>query len=230
MAREQKDEYVLVGEGENKLSFPVKGYWYTGEPDFWNLFEEYKFKKNKSPKIHEVGAGLGVVSKILLSMGYKDIALSDIEDCRIDEEIKNLPFFKVDLNFDKLPFKDNTVDIISAGNLVEHLENPFHFYRECFRVLKSEGQLVITTVIGWNLISRLLFLRRNLLEGYHSDLHITFQPKDKFEYATRMFKTVKRIFEQRKEFYVFGVRIPWKFPKSERWSQRMCVVLEKPNK
>lgn len=222
-------EYVTVGEKDKKLSFPQKGYWYTSDPIFWKIFEDYK-TKNNHPKIHEVGAGLGVVSSILLSLGYKDVTLSDISDYRTDDQIKKLPFYKVDLNFDKLPFEDNSVDIISAGNLVEHLENPFHFYRECFRSLKPGGQLVITTVIGWNLISKLLFLRRNILEGYHSNLHITFQPKDKFEYATRMFKQVNKFFDQRTEFYIFGVRIPWKFPKSERWSVRMCVVLEKPNK
>ncbi len=223
-----KDQYALAGKEGNKLSFPVKGYWYTSEPAFWDIFEKYREEKNKSPKIHEVGAGLAVVSKMLLSLGYKDISLSDIEDYRIDEEIKNLPFSKVDLNFDKLPFRNNELDIISAGNLVEHLENPFYFYRECFRALKPGGQLIITTVIGWNLISRLLFLRKNILEGYHSELHITFQPKDKFEYATRMFKQVNKFFDQRKDFYVFGFKIPWKFSKGERWSYRMCVVLEKP--
>ena len=231
MSKDQaKDEYVLESKEGSKLRFPVKGYWNTYDPAFWDIFEKYKLEKKNSPKIHEVGAGFAIASKILFSLGFKDISLSDIEDYRKGEEIKKLPFFNVDLNTDKLPFKDNEVDIILAGNLVEHLENPFHFYRECFRTLKPGGELIVTTVIGWNLMSRLLFLQRNLLEGYHSKLHITFQPKDKFEYATRMFNHTKKFFDQRKEFYIFGFRIPWTFPKSERWSYRMCVVLEKPEK
>ncbi|MEQ1500481.1 MAG: class I SAM-dependent methyltransferase [Parcubacteria group bacterium] len=226
----QKEQYLAAGVEGRKLNFPSLGYWYTKDNFFWNIFENYKKNKNKNPKIHEVGAGLGTVSKALISLGYEDISLSDIDDCRVDEGIKKLPFSKVDLSFDRIPFDDNTLDIISAGNLVEHLENPFHFYRECFRTLKPGGVVIITTVIGWNIISRLLFLRKNILEGYHSVQHITFQPKDKFEYATRMFNHSAVFFQQRTEIFIFGFRIPLKFPKNERWSPRMCIVLEKPTK
>lgn len=43
------------------------------------------------------------------------------------------------------PFKDNTFDTVIAGEILEHLENPFAFLRECKRVVKSGGCVIITT-------------------------------------------------------------------------------------
>ncbi len=53
--------------------------------------------------------------------------------------------YQADLNKDKLPFRDKKFDTIVAGEIIEHLvELPF-FLRECRRVLKDNGILLITT-------------------------------------------------------------------------------------
>jgi len=44
-----------------------------------------------------------------------------------------------------LPFVDNSVDYIVAGELIEHLDNPKLFIREALRVLKVNGTLAIST-------------------------------------------------------------------------------------
>ncbi|MBI3032862.1 methyltransferase domain-containing protein [Candidatus Woesearchaeota archaeon] len=46
---------------------------------------------------------------------------------------------------EKFPFKDNTFDTVVAGEILEHLENPFAFLRECKRVVKKGGRVIITT-------------------------------------------------------------------------------------
>ncbi|MBU5689722.1 MAG: methyltransferase domain-containing protein [Candidatus Aenigmatarchaeota archaeon] len=49
-----------------------------------------------------------------------------------------------DLN-ERFPFEDNYADTIIAGEIIEHLLNPFEFLKECNRVLKKGGVLVLTT-------------------------------------------------------------------------------------
>jgi len=49
-----------------------------------------------------------------------------------------------DLN-KRFPFKTNYADNIIAGEIIEHLTNPFGFLEECYRVLKPEGKLILTT-------------------------------------------------------------------------------------
>lgn len=49
-----------------------------------------------------------------------------------------------DLN-NKFPFPDNYADSIVGGDIIEHMLNPFHFLKECHRVLKPNGKLILTT-------------------------------------------------------------------------------------
>jgi SAM-dependent methyltransferase len=44
-----------------------------------------------------------------------------------------------------LPLPDASADIIFAGEAIEHVRYPRRFLRECHRVLREEGQLIITT-------------------------------------------------------------------------------------
>lgn len=45
----------------------------------------------------------------------------------------------------RLPFEDETVDYIVAGELIEHLEKPADFIQECLRVLKPGGWIAVST-------------------------------------------------------------------------------------
>lgn len=59
-------------------------------------------------------------------------------------DISGNPDVKADLNLD-FPFLDNYADNIIASDVIEHLTNPFHFLKECSRVLKSNGRLILAT-------------------------------------------------------------------------------------
>lgn len=74
----------------------------------------------------------------------------------LKENIKNSKIIGVDFikneNVDiihdlnkKFPFKNNYADTIIAGEIIEHLINPFEFLKECNRVLKKGGILILTT-------------------------------------------------------------------------------------
>jgi SAM-dependent methyltransferase len=64
----------------------------------------------------------------------------------------------VDLNQQKLPYADNSFDIVTATEVVEHLERYREVLRDIFRVVRPGGLCVLTTPNILNLNSRLRFL------------------------------------------------------------------------
>ena len=56
---------------------------------------------------------------------------------------KNLHLIQADA--DKLPFKNNSFDVIVATAVIEHVPNPEKMLFECCRVLKKKGIVIITT-------------------------------------------------------------------------------------
>ncbi len=63
---------------------------------------------------------------------------------------------QADLN-QPLPLGDDSIDVVHAGELIEHLYSPDAFLRECRRVLRPDGHLVVTTpnLCAW--YNRVLF-------------------------------------------------------------------------
>lgn len=114
-------------------------------------------------RILDAPAGYGFLSKRLIEEGFKVFAV-DINPQLFC--IKEITCEKVDLN-QNLPFKDESFDFILCSNGIEHLENSFHFIRECFRILKKNGKILITTPNILNLKSRVanLFLGFNHFKG-----------------------------------------------------------------
>ncbi len=76
----------------------------------------------------------------------------------------------------KLPFKDQIFDTVIAGDIIEHLENPSKFLRECNRVLKKEGLLILSTPNPYFL--PMIFLDTFMIRRYYfTDSHINLFPQ-----------------------------------------------------
>ena len=65
----------------------------------------------------------------------------------IGVDIVGGPDIKCDLN-KKIPLKSNYADAVVAGGIIEHMLNPYGFLKECHRVLKPGGRLIVTTPSG----------------------------------------------------------------------------------
>lgn len=93
----------------------------------------------------ELGASGGEVAARIRDMGA-DIIACDAEAEALAAARKNygLETKQIDVSKD-LPFADNSLDFVYAGELIEHLFDTRKFLSECNRVLKPEGALVMTT-------------------------------------------------------------------------------------
>jgi len=110
----------------------------------------------------------------LQQLGYSDLWAVDIDDYLYYREFE--PHLRrADLHKDPIPFDTQTSDAVIAFNLLEHLENPFHFARECARVLKEGGYLFLSVPNGNTILDKIsFFLTGNLLAYRPGNNHITF--------------------------------------------------------
>lgn len=119
------------------------------------IFNRFGFRG----KLLDTPAGLGIISQKLKEAGF-DVVAADINPQLFC--IQGVTCEKADLNKD-LPLKDETFKFVLCSKGIKHLEDPFHFVRECYRILKPKGKILITTPSLFNLKSRVA----NLLVGFN---------------------------------------------------------------
>ena len=103
--------------------------------------------KNRNAKVLDYGCGIGFniyyYAKVFPHVCGIDNDKPSVEIAR--RQLKKLECNKRVLYYDgkKLPFKENTFDIVCASDVWEHVENPRLMLKEIYRVLKPSGILFI---------------------------------------------------------------------------------------
>jgi SAM-dependent methyltransferase len=110
-------------------------------------------------RLLDAAARHGRISRKLRKCGFNVVA-ADINP--VDFPSNEIPILIADFN-QCLPFKEATFDFVLCSNGIEYLEDPYCFVRECYRVLKAGGKLLIETPNVLNLQSRMA----NLAVGFY---------------------------------------------------------------
>jgi dolichol-phosphate mannosyltransferase len=95
-------------------------------------------------------------------------------DLHVDELTKKkIIFQRINLEKKKIPFPDNYFDVITMLAVLEHLrpENNLGVFKEIFRVLKPNGQLVMTTPSWWSALLLQFLSRIGLISKIEIDDH-----------------------------------------------------------
>jgi 2-polyprenyl-3-methyl-5-hydroxy-6-metoxy-1,4-benzoquinol methylase len=106
-------------------------------------------------KVLDLGAGTGAWAERLVALQHEVMCVErDIDNFALH----SVRCIQADLNEDFLSSVTDEYAAITALEVIEHLENPRHFLRQCYELLDDEGILLITTPNIECLAGRLRFL------------------------------------------------------------------------
>ena len=104
----------------------------------------------RSGVLVDVGGATGNLGYALRDHFQERITIDISEACRRPAESKGNTFVCANVDNDGLPLPDERsdgplVDLVVALDFIEHILDPEHFARECFRILKPGGKVLINT-------------------------------------------------------------------------------------
>ncbi|HKC64379.1 MAG TPA: class I SAM-dependent methyltransferase [Pyrinomonadaceae bacterium] len=118
-------------------------WWYIGRRRIIASFVERIFReiKDRTPRILDVGCGTGANLMMLSEFGDAegvDISEDALSFCR-ERGLKNVRHGAAE----KLPYEDETFDLVTALDVVEHLDDDVAGLKEMHRVLRPDGHLLL---------------------------------------------------------------------------------------
>ena len=155
----------------------------------------HRFNIKKGDKLLDIGCGRGDFLKGFRGLGLDAYGL----DCKKShsEILKDIEVKYADIENEFFPYDDNVFDIVFSKSVIEHLFNPENFMKECYRVLKPSGRIIIMTP-DWISQMKIFF-----------DDYTHRQP-----YTVTALKDILNIFGFTKVNSEFFYQLPilWKFP------------------
>ncbi|MGC8622268.1 MAG: class I SAM-dependent methyltransferase [Caldisphaera sp.] len=125
-----------------------------------NFAKKIRNNRETCDGILDIGAGQG--SDLMIFKKYfqyaKLMALEYHESNILTLLNKGIKTFKCDIERDRFPFDDESVDIIIANQILEHTKEIFWIFHEITRVLKTNGYFIIGIPNLASLHNRLLLL------------------------------------------------------------------------
>ena len=113
---------------------------------------------DKTSRIIDVGAGAGSFTKRLIDHGYGQVEAIELRAEAF--QVPRVPVHALDLQTDWASRLPRPYDLLVALEVFEHLENPWHFARQCAEAVRPGGLAVLSTPNIESSRSRIEFLLR----------------------------------------------------------------------
>jgi SAM-dependent methyltransferase len=132
------DEKMTSDEKAIELGHPSY-VWRFGQDRRLELI--YRYAPLDGKRILDVGCGLGMYVRKMRRFS-DDVYGVDIDPDKVAKASKELPNIQV-APAEKLPFADDSLDVILSHEVIEHVDDDAQAIREAYRCLRPGGRLVV---------------------------------------------------------------------------------------
>ncbi|MFD4366450.1 class I SAM-dependent methyltransferase [Rhodococcus sp. NPDC058521] len=137
-----RDDAPLPLTGERTVpGIPEENYWFRRH----EIVYRDLLSRCADRTVLEAGSGEGYGANMIADVAAKVTGL-DYDISAVEHVRSRYP--RVEMihgNLAELPFEDASVDVVVNFQVIEHLWDQAQFLRECFRVLKPGGELLVST-------------------------------------------------------------------------------------
>jgi ubiquinone/menaquinone biosynthesis C-methylase UbiE len=99
-------------------------------------------QRGASGVLADIGCGTGDLAR---EVRGRFTSIVGVDAVRYDGVPPDVTFVRADLDRERLPLEDASVDAAAAVEVIEHLENPRAFMRELTRITRPGGWIAVTT-------------------------------------------------------------------------------------
>jgi SAM-dependent methyltransferase len=131
--------------------------------------------ESSGKKLLDIGCGTGEITLELKNKGFIVTGI-DFSGVAVKKaRKKGLDIILSNLDKDGIKFPDNSLDIVWAGDIIEHVFDPMFLLKEIARVLKPDGSFLFTVPNDFNFYNRLLifFKGKSIQSGLYRRFKIS---------------------------------------------------------
>lgn len=191
--RQSKDFYEDIAKSTQnvKRNLSESAYYNRHRATEWHYIAEI-VKTVCNPKILDIGCGPAfLLTELGQQSGYEYVGL-DIARGALPQIEKTGHEDFILGNAQRLPFVSNSFDVVVASHLIEHLHDSESLLRECHRVLKDGGQLILATPNGPSLLKGRIFTKFAFVLGTAISFCLSILKPERFMSDLRDFFSARR--------------------------------------
>lgn len=186
----------------------------------------------KGERLLDIACCTGEFMLEMQQHGYEAYG-TDVDDYIRFPEVKSR-FQAVDSSLERFPYPDGFFGAVTLLEALDHLENPYHAFREIHRVLKPRGIFICSGSNAFNIWNRLRFLRRgDLYEWRKESNHVSPLTKGVLEKSLfALFELERMAFDKGYAPYLHLIskRLSKILPRGELFSKHAAYFLRKKEK